>query len=40
MGDIQMGAYAALALLQILLEDAGRGIFHHSRHKGGAEHRQ
>ena len=40
MGDIQMGAHAALALLQILLEDAGCGIFHHSRHKGGAEHRQ
>ena len=35
-----MGAHAALALLQILLEDASRGIFHHSRHKGGAEHRQ
>ena len=35
-----MGAHAALALLQILLKDAGCGIFHHSRHKGGAEHRQ
>ena len=37
---VQMGADAALTLVQKLLEALERGVFHHAQHKGRSKHRQ